>query len=208
MLYGLYIDGASLVENGSMHAVFDPIGHTIPNLRLSEPSSSIANQVFDLTPILSAPGVTALQRNDVGFALNALATTAGIRLYEGHFYKTAYWGARPAGLRVMKGTVAALCNSICDSWGYQVVNFGGDYLFWSNTWAFGRAADLPDTFVSKWRKRFERQRGFSLEDRIEMAHSLSWPQLRLTLDMILPESGPSESPSDVTRLQHLGTQGN
>ena len=125
-------------------------------------------------------------------------------MYEEAFYKTVYWGARSKGLQRLKGTLPQLLNAICQEWGYHVKKAGDDYVLWSKTWAQDRARDIPESLLAQWRKRGERQAGYTLDDRIEMASSLTWPQLRLTLPMAIEKAGPWETKRDADILRFIG----
>ena len=104
----------------------------------------------------------------------------------------------------MKGTVAQLLNTICAIWQYDAQKVGDDYFLWSNTWAQDRLYDVSDRLIVRWRDRFQKQNGFTLNDRIEIAGALTWPQLFLTLKMALPESGPWDGRRDAETLRFLG----
>ncbi len=201
-LYGLYLQGVALADSSQMHLVFDPVGDSAPAGPITEIPDD--GQVIDLTPWLKAPGVTTEQRSDVGFTLQALAEAANLSLYEEQFFKPSYWGARPGGLKTFTGTLASLVRAICTEWGYRAARVGDDYLFWSRTWAQDRAVDVPEALIRKWRQREKQQGSFALDDRIEMASMLTWPQLRLTLNLILPDAGPWTSRREATALRFLG----
>ena len=160
--------------------------------------------VIDLTPFLRRAGVTPEQRGDVGFTLQMLAKASGISLYQEEFFKTGFRGGRPRGLWRMKGTVAQLLNTICAIWQYDAQKVGNDYFLWSSTWAQDRLYDVSDRLIVRWRDRFQKQNGFTLNDRIEIAGALTWPQLFLTLKMALPESGPWDGRRDAETLRFLG----
>lgn len=160
--------------------------------------------VFDLAPLLAAKEVTPEQRGDIGFTLAALAKTAKISLYQEHFFKTNHFGRRSEGIQKLKGTLPQLINAICREWGYQVEKVGEDYFFWSRTWAQDRAADVPERALDRWRKRSEKQQGnLTPENRMEIASSFTWPQVKLTLNLALPESGPWDMLREYRALRFL-----
>ena len=200
-LYGLFLDGISVVQGGQMHVVFNPLEDD--DTPYSE-TPETKEPIVDLTPILGKKTLSDQERGDIGFTLQALAKTANISVYQEHFYKTAYWGARSSGLKILKGTVPELIRALCKEWGYHAEKVGSDYFFWSKTWAQDRAFDIAEPLIMKWKKRYLVQQGFTLRDRIEMASRLTWAQLRLTLNLQLPESGQWELRRHALALRFLG----
>lgn len=205
-MFGLELHGIQTVDrpdlSTTLHIVFSPQQKTHP------PFSDVAQPgeaVIDLTPALTAPEVTLEQRGDVGFTLQVLAKAAGISLYQEEFYKTVYRGGRSQGVRRMKGTVPQLLNAICAEWDYDALKVGDDYALWSNSWAQDRQRDIPERQIAVWRRRMVKQGGFTFNDRVEMAGQLTWPQLRLTLEMLLPESGEWTFHPEVELIRFLGS---
>jgi hypothetical protein len=200
-LFGLYLKGVALIDNGEFHLAFDPLESLdIPD---PDPTSGAESPQFDLGPLLHARGVTDVQRGDSGFALQALGRVAGLELYEEHFLKTGYWGARPKGLRVEKGSLAQLVHGICKEWGLNCRRTGTGYLFWSRTWAQDRSTDIPERFLAPRRRRLAEAGAVTLADRIDLAGAFTWPQLRLTLELALPEAGPWNARSEAAGLRLL-----
>ena len=184
-----------------MHPYLDP--YQFANTPLPESKEEIG-PIIDLTPLLTGEAITPEQRGDIGFTLQALAKTAKVDVYEEAFFKTAYWGSRSGGLRRLKGTLPQLLNAICIEWGYQFKRAGDDYVLWSNTWAFDRAWDIPEPLLAKWRTRGEKQNGYTLDDRIEMASLLTWPQICLTLSMAIEKTGPWNTKREVEVYRFIG----
>ena len=143
--------------------------------------------VFDLTALLKAKSVTPEQRGDVGFTLQALAKTAHLTIYQEDFLKAGSQGFRSPGIKVLKGSLSDLILEIGEEWNYQALKMGDTYFFWSTTWARDRAADIPDRLIQKWQARLHKQGCLTLDDHAEIAAALTWPQMKLTLGMVLPE---------------------
>jgi hypothetical protein len=206
-IFGLKLNGVQTYEGkpgttGSSHILFTPLHKLHPPFpETARPGDSI----IDLTPALTDPGVTVEQKGDMGFTLQALAKAAGISVYQEEFYKTGFWGGRPAGLGVMKGTVPQLLNAICAEWEYDAEKVGADYVLWSTSWALDRTFDIPERLFVRWRSRYEKQKGFTLDDRVEIVSGLTWGQIFLTLEMHLPESGPWNSRQEVEALGFIGS---
>jgi len=205
-LYGLFLEGAKVLDlppgqSGSMHSGFNP--YQFAGTPLAE-SKEQTGPILDLTPLLTGVEVTPEQRGDIGFTLQALAKAAKINVYEEAFYMTVQNGARSKGLQRLKGTLPQLLNVICKEWGYQVKKAGDDYVMWSNTWAQDRTRDIPEPLLAKWRTRGEKQAGYTLDDRIEMASLLNWPQICLTLRMAIEKTGPWYTKREADVLRFIG----
>lgn len=196
--YGLSLDGMHTgwgppSATGGMTLGFNPYHYPM------EASLDIAadehRPVFDLAPLLADAKVTSEQRGDLGFTLQALAKTARINLYQEAFYKGGYSGARSQGIRLLKGTLPQLLDAICREWSYRVKKVNDDYFLWSRTWARDRAFDIPETVLAGWRARDAKQGGFTLNDKFDIVSPLTWPQIRLTLNLAIESSGPWNSGS-------------
>lgn len=168
--------------------------------------------VVDLTPLLAAKAITPAQRSDIGFTLQALAQAAHINIYQEDFLRKSLMDSSPdpnssgppsTGLKTLKGTLPALVTAICAHWDYRWQRVGGDYLFWSRTWAIDRANDISECLIAPWRQRLKAQGAFTLDDRAGIAASLPLHLIRLTLDQALPEAGPW-SPASYRLLRFLG----
>lgn len=155
--------------------------------------------VVDLTPLLAARVATPTQRADVGFTLQALAQAAHLNIYQEDFLRKSLMDSSPdpnapapapVGLKTLRGTVPALIAAICVHWDYRWQRVGGDYLFWSRTWALDRASDVPERLIAPWRRRLKAQGVFTLDDRSGIASLFPLHLIRLTLDQALPEAGP------------------
>lgn len=202
--FGLRFEGANLAGNGPSAHTYDVID---PYLFAGSPmldTKGVDAPVIDLTPLLTAADITPEQRGDLGFTLQTMAKTAKVNLYQEAFYKTVGYGSRSSGLQMLKGTLTQLLNAICKVWGYQVRKVGDDYVLWSTTWAQDRAMDIPESLLANWRARYEKQGGFTLNDRLEMAARLSWAQLFVTLTMAIEESGRWNSQSEAEAYRFLG----
>ncbi len=154
-------------------------------------------KIYDLAPLLLAKEVTAEQRSDFGFVLTTLSKLTGVNVYQEQFYKLNTFGgpigAAPTMLRPenMKGTLPQLLNSLCKVWEYNGKQVGNDYVLWSTTWAQDRAADISERKLKNWRVRSERQKKqFTDADRMQITAEFTWPQVRITLAQLLPESAP------------------
>lgn len=168
--------------------------------------------VVDLAPLLAAKTTTPAQRADIGFTLQALAQAAHLNIYQEDFLRKSLMDSDPdantpapppAGLKTLKGTASALIAAICAHWDYRWQRVGGDYLFWSRTWAVDRADDIPERLIAPWRRRLKAQGAFTLDDRAGIASALPLHLIRLTLDPALPEAGPW-SPASYHLLRLLG----
>ena len=201
--YGIHLDGISLSDGGDSYLYVDPMDNGRPPL----PITNQDGPLVDLSPLLKGPTVTDTQRGDVGFTLAALAKTAHITLYQEHFFKTTIYDTRSRGLSLLKGTLPQLVNAICAEWRYQAVKVGSDYFFWSRTGAQDREWDISEPKLERWRQRIARQGKVTLTDRMEMASALSWPQVRLTLSMALPEAGAWDAPVVYRLLRGLSEIG-
>ena len=104
----------------------------------------------------------------------------------------------------LKGTLPQIVAGLCREWNLHAEKVGDDYLFWSRTWALDRAADIPERILSKWRTRFGVQGGLTLNDDMEIAAALTWPQVNLTLNLALPASGPWDQKKSYNALRLLG----
>ena len=204
--FGLALHGIQTLDmpgiSGSMHVTFSPLRKLRPPFpKIAVPGETI----IDLSPFLTSPEVTPEQRGDVGFTVQALAKAGGLSLYQEEFYKSVYWGGRSNGLKIMKGTVPQLLNEICAEWDYDAKKVGDDYFLWSNTWAQDRAYDVPERLLADWRLRFQKQNGgYTLNDRVEIATALTWPQIFITLSMLLPEAGTWNGQREAEILRFIG----
>ncbi|MCW3100012.1 MAG: hypothetical protein JWL77_5630 [Chthonomonadaceae bacterium] len=206
-IFGLKLNGVQTYEGksgttGSMHMLFTPLRKLHPPF---PETARPGDPIIDLTPALTDPEVTVEQKGDMGFTLQALAKVAGISVYQEEFYKTGFWGGRPWGLKVLKGTVPQLLNAICAAWEYDAEKVGADYVLWSTTWALDRTFDIPERLFVRWRSRYEKQKGFTLDDRIEIVSGLTWGQIFLTLEMHLPEAGPWNIRREAEDLWFIGS---
>lgn len=199
-LYGIHLQG---VQEG--YSVLDPYVTRRRPLLLPWLSTD-KTPVVDLTPLLKDKSVTDKQRVDVGFTLQSLAKAAHINVYQEQFFRPNPMEPPVSehGLDVMKGPLPRIIASICYQWDYQVANVGGDYIFWSRQWAQDRANDVPERLIEDWRSRFKKKGRFTLDDRAEMAVALTWPQIKITLNKLLPESGPWSMQNDVSALRVIG----
>ena len=152
------------------------------------PAKSTPPPLIDLTPLLSEKVATPAQRSDLGFTLQALAKAGHLTVYHEAFLKpsTPFTGLAER-LPTLKGTLSQIIEAVCAEWNCRSQKVGGDYLFWSRTWAQDRAADIPDAFLRKWRARLQKQQGiFHWQDHAEIAGALTWPQMGLTLRAAFP----------------------
>lgn len=146
--------------------------------------------IVDLTPLLADKSITPAQRDDAGFTLQALAKTAHITIYQEDFLKrsrSGFFGS--PGITILKAPLQTIILEICDEWNCQEQKVGNDYYFWSRSWALDRAADIPERLVKKWKKRYQEQGTFTLDDYVEFALALTWPQATVTLGRAVPEAG-------------------
>ncbi len=164
--------------------------------RLPLPRAS--GPIIDLTPLMTAPGVTQAQRDDVGFTLQALGRAAHINVYQEAFLQgnssqlkslDSVPGFAGQFLTPLKAPLPVLIAAVCAHWDYQWQKVGDDYLFWSRTWAQDRSTDVPERLLAPWQKRFQKAGYVSFDDRVEMAAALTYPQVSRTLAAVLPESG-------------------
>lgn len=181
---------------------YDTIKNRNPG-RLDIQPPKTGDKIIDLTSALTGKGVTDAQRSDLGFTLQALSKATGINLYEEAFLWSPPKILHP-GLTNLKGTAPQIIAAICGAWNYHAEKIGADYLLWSRTWAQDRATDVPERLIAKWRARIMKQNGATLNDRAEMAASLTWPQVKLTLEPALPEAGPWNSLTDYKILRLIG----
>ncbi len=188
-MFGLWLNGVQTVKGGSLHLTFEPLKDSVLPLRL--PKAVDSATVIDIGQAFVHAGVTGRNLRDCGKVLQALALASGRNIVLEQFYKCGYrCSPHPELTSVTYGTFEDVCNLICDSWDLQVVKKGDTYLFWSKTWALDRAADIPGHMIAKWRKQIETNQRLSLQERVEISKSLSWPQIAVTLRSWLPESGP------------------
>ena len=203
--YEVKLEGVN--NYGNVLEVYDTNQSRNPN-RASPPlplAGDGAAPVIDLTPLLTDKAVTPAQRKDVGFTLQALAKAAHVTLYQEDFLsRGATWGSESPGLATLKGTLPQLVTAICAEWDYHAEKVGDDYVFWSRTWAQDRANDVPDRLIAKWRARLRKQGTLTLEDNAEIAATLTWPQVKLTLDAALPGTGPWASVKTYKTLRLIG----
>jgi hypothetical protein len=152
--------------------------------------------VIDLTPLMMAHGVTHAQRHDLGFTLQALGRAAHINVYQEDFLRGSTQiepsdpdaGTLDVGLPTLRAPLPVLIAAICAHWNYHWQKVGDDYLFWSRTWAQDRADDIPERLLGPWRKRFQKQGYLTLDDLAEMAAALTYPQIKRTLTVAMPEA--------------------
>ena len=139
--------------------------------------------VYDLNPLLSAPGVTDEQRTDLGFVVHTLSQVTGIPVYEEHFIRqVGLFYPDVKGLTLRKGTMPQLVNAICKHWEYQVEQApSGDLLFWSRHWAQDKQSDISERTLAPWRSVLQKQGRFTETDYTDMAQKLSFAQVRVTL---------------------------
>lgn len=193
-----HLDLEGIVSYSSNIDVYDTNAHPDPSRvpPVITASTDKAMPVVDLTPRLTDKAVTEEQRSSLSFTLQALAQAAHINVYGETFLKQPYvtYNVGAGRLTTLKGTLPSLIAAICKEWNYQAQKAGDDYIFWSQTWAQDRAADVPDRLIHKWRERQQKQGALSLADNAEIAATLTWPQIGLTLNQALPElrMGPSE----------------
>lgn len=204
-IYELRLEG--LGDYGVGLDVFDTKKNRDPR-RIAPPialATAAQGPMIDLTPLLGGEAVTAEQRKDIGFTLQALAKAAHITLYQEAFVKPSVdWAAHSNGLATLKAPLPDLIVSICQEWNYQAQKVGDDYIFCSRTWAQDRAADVPNRLVTKWQLRLKKQKALTLADRADIAASLTWPQVKLTLAKVLPASGPWDSVATYKTLRLIG----
>lgn len=200
--YGLHLEGINAYE--TILDVYDTNAERAPD-RVLRPATEPNEPVFDLSPLLWGKSVTSAQREDVGFTLQALAKVAHVNLYQEDFFsRGATWKSDSPGLATLKGTLPQLVAAICAEWDYHVEKIGDDYVFWSRTWAQSRSTDVPDRLLVKWRARLQKQGVLTLEDNAEIAATLTWPQVKLTLDAALPEAGLWNSVKTYKTLHLMG----
>ena len=188
-LYAIRIDG---MADGNLIDPYDTSQNPDPNRIARSPyaprPATVPSPVVDLTPLLKGKTVTPEQRGSVGFTLQMLAKAAHIALYQEAFLKpNPTLGFRSNGITTLKAPLSSLILEICDEWNYQALKVGDSYYFWSRTWALDRASDIPDRLISKWQKRYRKQVTVTLDDHAEIASAISWPQMALTLSMVMPE---------------------
>lgn len=189
--YGVHLEGIA-----DDYLVLDPCdtaNNRDPGRLGATQAASRSGPVIDLAPLLADKAVTPEQRGDVGFTLQALAKTAHLTLYHEAFLRPPNahgFGLRSEGLKRLQGTLPELIAAICAEWNMQVQKGGDDYLFWSRTWAQDRTTDVPERLIIPWKKRYEAQGRLTLDDRAEIAATLTYPQIKLALEMAWPPSGP------------------
>jgi len=191
-------EGAGVIDVYDTNTDRDP--NMVPLL-----AAGLKEPVFDLTPLPRDKSVTPAQRGDVGFALQALAKAAHVNVYQEDFFKegaTAKYDT--PGPTPLKGTLPQLIAAVCREWNLHAEKAGDDYLLWSRTWALDRAADIPDRLLAPWRARFQKQGGLTLADDVEIASALTWPQVNLTLNLVLPASGPWDQKKEYNALRLIG----
>lgn len=187
--YEVKLEGVN--DYGNVLEVYDTNQSRDPNRASLPLAGNGAASVIDLTPLLTDKAVTPAQRKDVGFTLQVLAKAAHVTLYQEDFLsRGATWGSESLGLAMLKGTLPQIVAAVCAEWDYHAEKVGDDYVFWSRTWVLDRANDVPDRLIAKWRARLRKQGALTLEDNAEIAATLTWPQVKLTLDVALPGTGP------------------
>jgi len=195
--YAVHIDG---VSGGTVIDPYDTSKNPDPNrvarsMFAPRPAAAAPSPVVDLTPLLKDKSVTPEQRGSVGFTLQALAKAAHLSLYQEAFLKpNPTFGFRSNGIATLKAPLSDLILEICDEWNYQAQKVGDDYCFWSRTWALDRAADIPDRLISKWQKRYQKQGMVTIEDHTEITNAITWPQMALTLSMVMSKGCCSDLP--------------
>ncbi len=204
-LHGIYLDGIEGVapELDPYDTFQNPDPNRVARSMFAPHLAKALSPVVDLTPLLQDKSVTPEQRGSVGFTLQALAKAAHMTLYQEAFLKpSANTGFRSSGITTLKAPLSDLILEICEEWNYQALKVGDDYYFWSRTWALDRAADIPKRLISKWQERYRKQGMVSLDDHIEIASAITWPQT-FTLSQVLPEGCPRDFHS-YTMLRLLG----
>lgn len=198
----LSIEGASNITPlilDAYNTTSDPALYRAPPVYKPAHPQADQGPVVDLTPLLGARAATPAQRADIGFTLQALAQVAHLNIYQEDFLRKSLMDSNQdpnasapdsVGLKTLKGTAPALIAAICAHWDYRWQRAGGDYLFWSRTWALDRADDVPERLIAPWRRRLKAQGAFTLADRAEFASRFPLRRIRLTLDQALPEAGP------------------
>ena len=155
----------------------------------------------DLSPYLASKTVTPQQKGDLGFTLQALAKAANLNIYAESFLQTSVQDGQPhPGLDALQGSVPRLIAQICSVWNYRAEPIPGGYLFWSRTWAQDRANDVPERLLAPWRQRLKKNGTLNFYDRAEIASSLTWPQVALT---VAPALFPGEETIDTYRELNL-----
>ncbi len=200
--YEVKLEGVNDYGNGL--EVYDTNTDRAPN-RVPPPIAGPKEPVFDLAPLLTDRAVTPAQRKDVGFTLQALAKVAHVTLCQEDFIKAGATAKYDTpGPTPLKGTLPQLIAGICREWDLHTEKVGDDYVFWSRTWALDRANDVPDRLVARWRARLQKQGTLTLEDNTEIAATLTWPQVKLTLDVALAGTGPWSSVMTYKTLRLIG----
>ena len=163
----------------------------------------------DLAPYLAAKTVTPQQKGDLGFTLHALAKAARLNIYTESFLRTSIQNSQPhPGLDALQGSVPRLVAQICAVWNYHAEAIPGGYLFWSRTWAQDRARDVPERVLAPWRQRLKKNGVLDFYDRAEIASSLTWPQVALTVDPALfPDSNTQAGISGIYDYRELNLFG-
>lgn len=181
--FQVHLDG--VLDSRIVFDTYDTTKAPAPD-RVASPADT--GMRVDLTPYLAAKTVTERQRGNLGFVLQALAKAAHINVYEESFLRTNAANGQPhAGLAILKGSVPRLLAEICTMWNYQAQPIAGGYLLWSRTWAQDCNLDVPERLLAPWRRRLAKNGTLGLYDRAEIASSLTWPQVALTLNSALPE---------------------
>ena len=188
MRYHLNLEG--VVNYSSNIDVYDTNAHPDPS-RVPPIAAPVdgGTPLIDMAPLLNDKAVTPEQRDSVSFTVQALAKAAHVNFYCETFLKGPYVASRQraGGLGTLKGTLPSLIGAICTEWGYQAQKVGDGYLFWSRTWAQDRAVDVPDRLIDRLRTRRQKQGALTLTDEEEIAATLTWPQVALTLAPALPD---------------------
>ncbi|MGI4787271.1 MAG: hypothetical protein ACRYFS_00325 [Janthinobacterium lividum] len=204
--FGVFLEGMDTTptninvqpgQTATTHITIDPMqpNFLLPPEPLNVPSGG---PIYDLMPILKNKAITDRQRHDLGFNLQALAQVANITLYQEAFLKPS-----ASELAVTKGTLAQILASIRETWDCHITKTGTDYLVWNRRWVQDRASDVPQRLIKVWQTRLKGQTaGTPL--RSEIAATLTWAQVRLTLSPALPETGPWDSLIEYRGLRLLG----
>lgn len=161
----------------------------------------------DLSPYLASKIATPQQKADLGFNLQALGSAAHLNIYGESFLPSSVHNIfPPPGLTTLQASVPRLVAQICAVWNYHAEPVPGGYLFWSRTWAQKRASDVPERLIAPWRQRLKKNGVLGPYDRAEIAASLTWPQVALTVNPALfPDS---DSWTSIYNYKELNLFGN